>query len=196
MDNVLYICTNKLSMIGIYKIINLKTKDVYIGSSIQIEERFKRHKRDLSRNSHHSIILQRAWNKYKEESFDFQILEECSIEELREKEESYLIILKPIYNICKEAYSTSGRDYKESTRIKHRRYALENNVIPPESTWRDKMKKVIMLDYNTQEELRVFNSLSEACRFVGKDHTYATTISSVCNNKRKSAFNYKWKWYE
>ena len=181
-------------MIGIYKIINLKTKDLYIGSSIQIEKRFLRHKKDLRKNKHHSIILQRAWNKYKEESFKFEIIEECTKENLRNKEEYYLLNLKPVYNICKEAYSTSGREYKESTRLKHRKYALENNVKPPESTWKNKMKKIIMLDYNSLEELQIFDSVSEACRFIGKDYTYVTTLSDVCNDKRKSAFKYKWKW--
>ncbi len=181
-------------MIGVYKIINLKTKDLYIGSSIQIEKRFLRHKRDLRNNKHHSIILQRAWNKYKEENFKFEIIEECLEENLRAKEEYYLLNLKPVYNICKEAYSTAGREYKESTRLKHRKYALENNINPPEYTWKNKMKKIIMLDYNSLKELQVFESVSEACRFIGKDHTYATTLSNVCNGKRKSAFKYKWKW--
>lgn len=181
-------------MIGVYKIINLKTKDLYIGSSIQIEKRFLRHKRDLRNNKHHSIILQRAWNKYKEENFKFEIIEECLEENLRAKEEYYLLNLKPVYNICKEAYSTAGREYKESTRLKHRKYALENNINPPEYTWKNKMKKIIMLDYNSLKELQVFESVSEACRFIGKDHTYATTLSDVCNGKRKSAFKYKWKW--
>ena len=72
-------------MIGVYKIINLKTKDLYIGSSIQIEKRFLRHKKDLRNNKHHSIILQRAWNKYKEENFKFEIIEECLEENLRAK---------------------------------------------------------------------------------------------------------------
>ena len=56
------------------------------------------------------------------------------------------------------------------------------------------MKKIIMLDYNSLKELQVFESVSEACRFIGKDHTYVTTLSDVCNGKRKSAFKYKWKW--
>ena len=181
-------------MIGVYKIINLKTKDLYIGSSIQIEKRFLRHKKDLRNNKHHSIILQRAWNKYKEENFKFEIIEECLEENLRAKEGYYLLNLKPVYNICKEAYSTAGREYKESTRLKHKKYALENNINPPEYTWKNKMKKIIMLDYNSLKELQVFESVSEACRFIGKDHTYVTTLSDVCNGKRKSAFKYKWKW--
>jgi hypothetical protein len=51
-----------------------------------------------------------------------------------------------------------------------------------------------MLDYNTKQEIKNFSSVSEACRYIGKDHTFASTISSVCNGKRNSAFNYKWKW--
>ena len=179
---------------GIYCIINIKNGHKYIGSSTNMHQRLMCHHSWLRRGSHHSIYLQRAWNKYKEENFKFEIIEECLEENLKAKEEYYLLNLKPVYNICKEAYSTAGREYKESTRLKHRKYALENNINPPEYTWKNKMKKIIMLDYNSLKELQVFESVSEACRFIGKDHTYATTLSDVCNGKRKSAFKYKWKW--
>ena len=49
-----------------------------------------------------------------------------------------------------------------------------------------------MLDYNTLEVLQEFISLSEACRFIGKDATFASTITSCCTNKRFSAYGYRW----
>jgi len=48
-----------------------------------------------------------------------------------------------------------------------------------------------MLHYDTLEVLNEFESLSEACRFIGKDATFASTITSCCNNKRFSAYNYR-----
>src|SRR5574343_497005 len=35
---------------------------VYVGSSSHIEKRLKRHKSDLSKNMHHSVLMQREWN--------------------------------------------------------------------------------------------------------------------------------------
>lgn len=50
-----------------------------------------------------------------------------------------------------------------------------------------------MLDRNTNSELFEFSSLASACRHCGKDCTYVSTITGVCNGKRKTAFGYKWK---
>ena len=60
---------------GIYEIRNLITGDCYIGSSMNITQRKNRHFRDLKNNSHHSIILQRAYCKYGIDAFMFNIIE-------------------------------------------------------------------------------------------------------------------------
>lgn len=42
--------------------------------------------------------------------------------------------------------------------------------------------------------MQEFDSLADACRFVGKDHTWVTCITNVCNGKRHTSLGYKWKW--
>jgi group I intron endonuclease len=75
---------------GIYEII-CNTIDVhYIGRSVNIYHRWKRHKEDLRANRHHSDYLQRAWNKYGEENFEFKIIETCEPNLLKEREDFYL----------------------------------------------------------------------------------------------------------
>ena len=74
-------------MIGIYKIINNITKDCYIGSSINLHNRKSRHFKDLSKNKHHSIILQRAVNKYGIDNFTFEIIEILLVENLLKREQ-------------------------------------------------------------------------------------------------------------
>lgn len=179
-------------MIGIYKIINKLNGDCYIGSSIKLKDRKTRHFRDLKNGVHHSIVLQRAVDKYEIENFEFEIIEECSKEELLIKEQYYMDLLSPKYNICKVAGSSIGCIQPEEANEKRRQWTLENNIKPPESTWKDKQRKVYMLDYNTLEVLNEFESLSEACRFIGKDTTFASTITSCCINKRFSAYGYRW----
>lgn len=88
---------------GIYKITNSVSKKFYVGSAKDINKRWCRHKLDLKNNKHHNIILQRAWNKYDSSNFIFEIIEECSIEKLFEKEQYYIDTLKPIYNISLDA---------------------------------------------------------------------------------------------
>ena len=179
-------------MIGIYKILNKLTDDCYVGSSINTKQRSQRHFKDLRNGYHHSIVLQRAVDKYGIENFEFIIIEECDKTILIEREQFYLDSLKPKYNIARNAGSCLGCIQSEEAKEKRRQYALENDIKPPESTWKDKQKQVYMLDYNTLEVIQIFESLSEACIFLGKDATFASTITSCCNNKRFSAYGYRW----
>ena len=71
---------------GIYKILNNKTNQCYIGLSIKIEDRWRYHKRSLIGNRHENQHLQNAWNKYGEDSFLFEILGEYSCDLLSKKE--------------------------------------------------------------------------------------------------------------
>lgn len=83
-------------MIGIYRITNKINGKTYVGQSIDIKRRFWDH-RCLSHE--HNIHLKRAMMKYGKENFEYEILEECSIEELDEKERKYIADLKPEYNV-------------------------------------------------------------------------------------------------
>lgn len=183
-------------MIGIYKILNNITGDFYIGSSCNLKQRKNTHFRSLRKGTHHSIILQRAVNKYGIDNFIFEIIENCKKEKLIEKEQYYFDLLYPLYNIAKKAGSTIGIKNTDEQKNKKRIYAIKNNVKPPAKTWIDKQKSVRMLEYETLEILHVFDSISQACRFIGKDETFCSTISSCCGNKRYSAFGYRWCYSE
>lgn len=76
---------------GIYRIINILNNKMYIGSSKDLNERRINHFSELRNNKHHSIHLQRAYNKLKDKTnLIFEILEECDSENLMEKENYYL----------------------------------------------------------------------------------------------------------
>lgn len=60
-------------MIGyIYSIINNKTKERYVGQTIDLERRKKEHFKDLESNKHLNKKLQSAWNKYGKDNFSFE----------------------------------------------------------------------------------------------------------------------------
>jgi group I intron endonuclease len=87
---------------GIYFIENKNNGKIYIGSSVNIKQRISKHKSDLRKNKHHSCILQRAWNKYGEESFEFKLVEEVfEKNKLKKIEHLYFIKYNPHYNIEK-----------------------------------------------------------------------------------------------
>lgn len=60
---------------GIYQIRHKNSGKVYVGSAINIRERFIRHRYELKHNKHFNQVLQRSWNKYGPEEFEFLILE-------------------------------------------------------------------------------------------------------------------------
>ena len=109
---------------GIYKITNIIDNKFYIGSSIDIERIWYKHKKDLNNNKHHSILLQRSWNKYSEENFVFEIIEECLKEIIVEREQWYLdqtqcYDSKIGYNIAEFAQSSMlGKNHSEETKEK------------------------------------------------------------------------------
>ena len=108
---------NKIS--GIYEIRNLSNSNCYIGSSVNIANRYLQHKNELRKNNHHSEHLQRAWNKYGEKSFVFKLLLICDPETRFIFEQKAIDRLKPDYNEAKNAKApTSGLPRSEETKRK------------------------------------------------------------------------------
>ena len=73
-------------MIGIYKITNLINNQSYIGQSINIEQRIKQHFRNKDK-----IAIDNAIQKYGKENFQWEIVEECSLKELNEREQYWIL---------------------------------------------------------------------------------------------------------
>ena len=61
-------------MIATYLITQKFLQKHYIGYSSDVYRRFRNHKSLLHRGKHHCIHLQRAWDLYGEECFDFHIM--------------------------------------------------------------------------------------------------------------------------
>ena len=73
-------------MMGIYKITNLINKKCYIGQSVHIERRFREHC-----NSNTNSYIHRAIQKYGKENFTFEVIEECSLNQLDEREKYWIL---------------------------------------------------------------------------------------------------------
>lgn len=117
---------------GIYQIKNLVNNKIYIGS-VAFKKgfvgRWSSHCTKLRKNKHHSIHLQHAWNKYGEDAFVFEILEECQPEKCIKREQHYLDTVlfancqdnrfyRLGYNICRIAGSSLGRKHSNEAKAK------------------------------------------------------------------------------
>ncbi len=60
---------------GVYQILCVPNGKLYIGSSVNIRVRFFYHRNTLRKQTHKNQYLQKAWNKYGENNFEFTILE-------------------------------------------------------------------------------------------------------------------------
>lgn len=79
---------------GIYAIA-VDNGKIYIGSSVNIERRWKTHQRDLRGGTHANNYLQRTYNKYGANAFTLTVLEICAREELYAREQAYIDALAP-----------------------------------------------------------------------------------------------------
>jgi len=84
----------------IYKITCEKDRRFYIGASTNPHSRRLEHFNHLRKNKHHNIFLQRAFNKYGEEAFIYEVLESFEDEEMMwKREEELLEELSNTYNM-------------------------------------------------------------------------------------------------
>lgn len=56
--------------------------------------------------------------KYGYASFSFTVLEICKPEDLIQREQHYIDLLRPYYNLCRTAGSTLGKAHTEETKVK------------------------------------------------------------------------------
>jgi group I intron endonuclease len=86
---------------GIYEILCRASGKSYVGSSKSIYGRWRQHRISLRRGDNGCRLLQLAWNKYGEEAFHFSVIEVCDCSLLTEREQYYIDLLQPEYNIVK-----------------------------------------------------------------------------------------------
>lgn len=170
-------------MIGIYKITNLINNHCYVGLSNNIERRWKEHITPKNINNKKTNIA-KAFRKYGIANFKFEVLEECSIEQLNVKEQYYIQILKPIYNMNKGGKGNLGhklsnefKDYLrkvakqqwENKTEEEKKKQIKNNLTGP--------KVGHMVSEDTRDKLRKAN--------LGKKQSLDTIMKRSRSNKGK-----------
>lgn len=161
---------------GIYKIVNNINGHIYIGSAVNYKSRFRTHLSLLKKEKHHSIYLQRSWNKYGENNFSFELIENCKIENLIEREQFYMDELNPEYNVCKIAGSTLGiKGTVESNKKKSENHFRKGKF------GKDNPSSKLIYQYSLEGNLlRIWNG---ACEIERELSFHASNIRNSIKNK-------------
>src|SRR5690606_27498406 len=117
---------------GIY-IISMHNGRVYIGSSNRLSKRKNEHFSKLSNGKHHSIALQKAYDKYK--VFNYLVIERCSVDKLIEREQFWIDNSKLIWNkrILNGSKIAGRPDYSDEMRAKMSKSAKNKPKISEET---------------------------------------------------------------
>lgn len=196
----------------IYMITNLINNKKYIGkTTTNIQKRFREHINDSKKRNKEKRPLYNAINKYGAHCFEICEIEQCSINNLSERE----IFWINYYNTYKNGYNaTFGGDgkhyidnkkvlkaYKKTGNISevHRicgydkgtiSKILKNNMIIIKTPGEVLSKKVSQYDLNGNF-IKTYKSYKEAEKAMGNTQRH---IADVANGKRKTAYGYIWKW--
>lgn len=151
-------------MQGIYEIRNKINGKRYIGRSKDIDKRWIEHMTMLENGIHHSIKLQRAWNKYGKDNFEFNILKEVKTRSMLHKNETKYINL----------YDSMLNGY---------------NMIAPEDVNLLSKKELKELNNKLLEEAYYeFNKIVES--FNGKLDIYGSAYKDMIMNKKYNHRHY------
>lgn len=102
---------------GVYRWTNLLNGKSYVGSSVDLRNRFYQYFSETRLNNkwRGKSKIGLALLKYGYDKFSLEILEYCERSEAISKEQKYLDLLNPEYNICKYAGSTLGKKHYKET---------------------------------------------------------------------------------
>lgn len=181
-------------------------------------------------------VFYKAIEKYGFSNFAVNILEECEIEKLDEREKYYIeyfntlipygynikiggqntgCIVNPVY-----AYNLDGTFYKKYINQAQARREFNINggdislcingklkfvkgkiwtnkyfsSVPPVTSGKNGAKPVIQIDPETNKIINIYNSASEAARFLGLSRP--SGISKCCLGKSKKCANYYWSFLQ
>lgn len=182
---------------GIYKIENKLNKKVYIGQSLNIEERWKAH-RVAGQNINHKYKdypLYKDMHQYKIENFIFSIVEECSKNELDDKEIYWIKYYDSFYNGYNQTKGGAA-NFAHPMRVIPEKlqdiiYDLRNtNLTTVELGKKYSVSKDTISSINTgkswyDEELdypiRKNNNIKVYCKICGKEIP-SNNHGKICNN--------------
>ena len=201
-------------MIGIYKIVNPNGK-LYIGQSTNIEKRWRTYK---TLHCKGQIKLYNSLKKHGFENHKFEIIEECDVTALEERETYWKLFYKvlEIPSLCCRIDGKFGYDSIE-TKNKKSQSKLNNNYalghiksLETINSIKDKMKNhtfyndidritklsnshsIPVLQYDKQGNfIKEWESAKKAAKVL-KNKINGSDIRACIRGEQKTAYGYKW----
>lgn len=194
-------------MVGIYKITNKINNKVYIGQSKDIEKRWENHKYYTYSTK---TQLQCAFAKYGISNFLFEVIEECDVEDLDEREKFWI----SYYNSYENGYNMTmggqeGRildydsiiaDFDDTHSIHktaenlHLARGTVRNILDaykiPYNKNKSQPQSIIMIDPYTLEEKKTFPSIIDAANYIKLSDS---AIRKNLEGKTNTCGGYYWK---
>lgn len=171
-------------MFVIYRIKNLINNKVYIGSSTDVETRWRHHKHaSFNENDHHyNYPLMKAFRKYGIDNFLFEIVETVdTIEEMIKRENAWII--------KEDCVVPNGYNQTERTDSP----MFDTNISQKMAeTKREIYGKCVCEIDNNNQIIGIWRSIVECAEDTGLDRY---KISNVCNGSRLTTGGRKFRFY-
>ena len=156
----------KKAWIGIYQIKCKGNNQIYIGSTRNIQERWRQHIAHLRSNKHHSIYLQRSFNKYGEDSFEFTVLLrmfDYNEELLRLNEWYYIEQYKPKFNISSPVLYENTEEWRKKISESTKKLYTEKGYINP----RKGVGRKLNVLNSEGKQIAYHKDILEVCEIIG-----------------------------
>ena len=161
----------------IYKIRNVVNEHYYVGSTVDSRKRFWAHRKALRTNSHDCIHLQRAWNKYGEDCFRFEV-----VEQLDNKDQLYPAEQKWLDEHHGKEYCYNSAAHADSP-MRNASPEVRAKLAAKTKAWHE-MHEHPRLGVNLSEELKLQIRTSRTGKHAGEKHyRYGKTVSEEVRKK-------------
>ena len=183
-EDKLNILADNRKKIGIYHWINKINGNTYVGSSVNISVRMYTYY-SIGSLAKSNRPIDRALLKYGFSNFTLEILEYCDKDNVLEREQYYLDLIKPQYNIVEKAGSTLGYKHTPESLQKMRDFVLSDEVRDRKAlstvNATESRKVSIMVENIETKEKTEYASLTDAGEALG---VTKGSVSQALINKR------------